>query len=66
MRFLCEWQHVAPHARLRGPDALPKLLGQLEGFEAAAGAWESELLPARLADYSIHWLDELCLSLIHI
>ncbi|MBE2211370.1 MAG: DEAD/DEAH box helicase [Xanthomonadaceae bacterium] len=60
MRFLCEWQHVAPHARLRGPDALPKLLGQLEGFEAAAGAWESELLPARLADYSIHWLDELC------
>lgn len=60
MRFLCEWQHVAPHARLRGPEALSKVLGQLEGFEAAAVAWESELLPARLADYSIHWLDEQC------
>ena len=60
MRFLCDWQHVAPHTRLRGPEALSKVLGQLEGYEAAAGAWESELLPARLADYSIHWLDEQC------
>ena len=60
MRFLCEWQHLSPHARLRGPEALAKVLGQLEGFEAAASAWESELLPARLADYSIQWLDELC------
>src|SRR6185312_11298429 len=32
----------------------------LEGYEAAAGAWESELLPARIDDYAIHWLDELC------
>ena len=60
MRFLCDWQHVAPHARLRGPEALATILNQLEGFEAAAGAWESELLPARLSDYSIQWLDELC------
>ncbi len=60
MRFLCDWQHVAPHARLRGPEALANILNQLEGFEAAAGAWESELLPARLSDYSIQWLDELC------
>ncbi|AXA85397.1 ATP-dependent DNA helicase [Lysobacter oculi] len=60
MRFLCDWQHVAPAARLRGPDALAKVLAQLEGFEAAATGWESELLPARVADYSIHWLDELC------
>ena len=60
MRFLCDWQHVAPAARLRGPEALTKVLAQLEGFEAAATSWESELLPARVADYSIHWLDELC------
>lgn len=58
MRFLFEWQHVAPGARLSGPDALPAVLTQLEGFEAAAGAWESELLPARINDYSITWLDE--------
>ena len=58
MRFLFDWQHVAPGARLSGPDALPAVLTQLEGYEAAAGAWESELLPARIEDYSITWLDE--------
>jgi ATP-dependent helicase Lhr and Lhr-like helicase len=58
MRFLFDWQHVAPGARLTGPDALPAVLTQLEGFEAAAGAWESELLPSRIDDYSITWLDE--------
>ena len=60
VRFLCEWQHVAPGARLRGPDALAAVLSQLEGYEAAAASWEAELLPARVADYSIAWLDELC------
>ncbi|MEW5314674.1 MAG: hypothetical protein WDW38_006149 [Sanguina aurantia] len=60
MQFLFDWQHVSDDAKLSGPDALPAVLGQLEGFEAAAGAWESEILPARLADYSISWLDDLC------
>ncbi|RCS28655.1 ATP-dependent DNA helicase [Rhodanobacter denitrificans] len=60
MRFLFDWQHVSAATRLNGPDALAATLAQLEGYEAAAGAWESELLPARIADYSIHWLDELC------
>ncbi|MBS0381054.1 MAG: DEAD/DEAH box helicase [Proteobacteria bacterium] len=60
MRFLLDWQHVAPDAQLRGPDALAAVLAQLEGFEAAAGAWESQLLPARMRDYDIAWLDALC------
>ncbi|MGO4701946.1 DEAD/DEAH box helicase [Dyella sp. 2RAB6] len=60
MRFLFDWQHVAPGARLSGPEALPAAIAQLEGFEAAAGAWEAELLPARIEDYSISWLDDLC------
>ena len=60
MRFLFQWQHVAPDARLNGPDALPAVINQLEGFEAAAGAWEAELLPARIDDYAIQWLDEQC------
>jgi len=60
MRFLFDWQHVSAATRLSGPDALAATLAQLEGYEAAAGAWESELLPARIADYSINWLDELC------
>ena len=62
LRFLFEWQRVAPGSRMEGPDALAAITGQLEGFEAAAGAWESEILPARLADYDPAWLDDLCLS----
>jgi ATP-dependent Lhr-like helicase len=62
MRFLLEWQHAAPDARLRGPDALAAVLAQLEGFEAPAGAWESQLLPVRVAGYDIGWLDALCAS----
>ncbi len=60
MRFLFDWQHVSSATRLSGPDALSATLAQLEGFEAAAGAWESEILPMRIEDYSISWLDELC------
>jgi ATP-dependent Lhr-like helicase len=60
MRFLFDWQHVSAATRSSGPDALVATLGQLEGYEAAAGAWESEILPARIEDYSISWLDELC------
>ncbi len=62
MRFLFDWHRITPGTQARGPDALASVLGQLEGFESAAGAWETELLPARIADYSIHWLDEQCRS----
>lgn len=60
LRFLCDWQRVAPGTRMTGPEALEQLVLQLEGFEAAAGAWETELLPARLQDYELAWLDEHC------
>jgi ATP-dependent Lhr-like helicase len=60
MRFLFEWQHLAEDTRLQGSDALAEVLTQLEGYEAAAGAWESELLVARIKDYSLLWLDDLC------
>ncbi|SFW68231.1 DEAD/DEAH box helicase [Luteibacter sp. UNCMF366Tsu5.1] len=60
LRFLLDWQHVTRTTQVAGPDALAGVIGQLEGFEAAAGAWESELLPARVTDYSIGWLDDLC------
>ncbi|WP_218570780.1 DEAD/DEAH box helicase [Pseudomonas sp. SJZ079] len=62
MRFLFDWQRVAPANRVRGAEALAGVLGQLEGFQAAAGAWESELLPSRVSDYGINWLDDLCRS----
>jgi ATP-dependent Lhr-like helicase len=62
MRFLLHWQHVAPAARMSGPDAVAAIVGMLEGFEAPAAAWETELLPARVSDYEPEWLDELCLK----
>ena len=34
----------------------------LEGFEAPAGAWETEILPARIAGYEPAWLDDQCLA----
>ncbi|SDH92167.1 ATP-dependent helicase Lhr and Lhr-like helicase [Pseudomonas panipatensis] len=60
LRFLFDWQRVAAGARVRGAEALAGVLSQLEGFQAAAGAWESDILPARVADYTSHWLDDLC------
>ncbi|MFK2899607.1 DEAD/DEAH box helicase [Dyella jejuensis] len=60
MRFLLDWQHATPNTRLSGPDSVAAVLTQLEGYEAAAGAWESELLGARITDYSSRWLDEMC------
>jgi ATP-dependent helicase Lhr and Lhr-like helicase len=60
LRFLCEWQRVLPNARMQGSDALAAVLAQLEGFEAPAGAWETEIIPSRIAEYEPQWLDEHC------
>ncbi len=62
LRFLIGWQRVAPDSRMEGPDALEMLVRQLEGFEAPAGSWETEILPARLKDYEPSWLDSQCLA----
>ncbi len=61
MRFLLQWQRVTPEEGTSGPDALAAAIGQLEGFEAPAAAWEAEILPARVHDYDFTWLDSLCL-----
>ncbi|WP_205971433.1 DEAD/DEAH box helicase [Paraburkholderia sp. Tr-20389] len=62
MRFLFAWQRLTPDMRGEGRDALAAVLDQLEGFQTAASAWEEDLLPARLKDYSITSLDDLCRS----
>ena len=38
------------------------ILSALEGFEAPAKAWETEILPARLKGYQASWLDAQCLA----
>ena len=62
MRFLCRWQRAAPEARAEGPEGLAAVLELLDGYEVPAGAWESDVLPARLGEYDPLWLDGLCLS----
>jgi ATP-dependent Lhr-like helicase len=62
LRFLFSWQHVTAEARMEGPEAVGAIVAQLEGFEAPAGAWETEILPARIADYEPAWLDDECLA----
>ncbi|HSN20945.1 MAG TPA: DEAD/DEAH box helicase [Usitatibacter sp.] len=62
MRFLTHWQHVASEDQVRGAEGLLAVVGQLEGFELAAVAWEHDVLPARVADYGGELIDRLCFS----
>ncbi|MBV9660700.1 MAG: hypothetical protein JO337_06045, partial [Acidimicrobiales bacterium] len=62
MRFLLAWQHVAPGSQLEGRKGLITVLEQLQGYEAAAVAWEPELISRRLVHYRPEWLDSLCHS----
>ncbi len=62
LRFLFAWQHVTDVTRLEGPDSVTATVALLEGFEAPAGAWETELLPARIGEYEPTWLDDQCLA----
>ncbi len=62
LSFLFRWQGLSSEPRPEGPQALAAVVEQLEGFEAAAAAWEADILPARLQHYDSEWLDSLCLS----
>ncbi|MGC1382044.1 MAG: DEAD/DEAH box helicase [Candidatus Baltobacteraceae bacterium] len=58
--FLQRWQHVAPLSRLHGLDGTLQVIRQLEGYEIPSVAWESQVLPARVAGYRPEFLDRLC------
>ena len=62
IRYLFRWQHVDQDRRLRGEGGLLDAVEQLQGFEAAAGAWESHILPARVAPYAPTTLDVLSMG----
>ena len=62
IRFLFRWQHVSDVWRGHGEGGLLEVIEQLQGFEAAAGAWESEILRQRVVEYSPTTLDDLCFS----
>jgi len=60
VRFVRRWQHATPQTRLHGIDGTFHIIKQLEGFEVPAAAWETQVLPARIADYRSEYLDRLC------
>ncbi|MEP7365894.1 MAG: DEAD/DEAH box helicase, partial [Acidobacteriota bacterium] len=60
--FLARWQHSSPGAQLHGSDGVLEIVRQLQGYEIPAAAWESQILPSRIAKYEAKLLDELCLS----
>src|SRR6267378_3024841 len=62
LRFLFRWQHVQPGAQLHGAVGLAEIVGQLQGFQAAASSWESDLLASRVSRYDRALLDQLCFS----
>ena len=48
--------------RVEGPLGVSAVVGQLQGYEIPASAWEASVLPLRVARYDPAWLDQLCLS----
>lgn len=62
MRWLLRWQHVADGTRTMGERGLLEVLGQLQGFEIPANAWERDVLACRMVKYDPAWLDDLSLT----
>jgi ATP-dependent Lhr-like helicase len=60
MRFLFSWHQLTESNHAEGPGGLEQVLQKLEGYEAPAIAWESDILPSRIAAYDHQWLDMLC------
>jgi ATP-dependent helicase Lhr and Lhr-like helicase len=62
MRWLLAWHHVAAGTQVTGERGLLEVLGQMQGFEAAANAWEPQILARRVAGYDTKVLDQFCLT----
>jgi ATP-dependent Lhr-like helicase len=62
IRFLLRWQHVQPDTQLHKRDGVAQIIGQLQGLELPAPAWERDVLPARIALYDPADLEHLCLA----
>jgi ATP-dependent Lhr-like helicase len=58
MQFLFHWQGLDEPGE--GENALLRTLDQLQGLALPATAWEQDILPTRINDYSPFMLDRLC------
>ncbi|HET6779182.1 MAG TPA: hypothetical protein VFH26_09860, partial [Gemmatimonadales bacterium] len=61
MKFLFAWQRVDANEHAAGLEGLATVIAQLDGFEVPAAAWETEVLPSRVAEYDPALLDTLCM-----
>ena len=57
--FLQQWQHLDPREHLDGASGVSAILQQMTGLPRAPGAWERDILPARLDRYDPAWLAQL-------
>lgn len=62
VRFLFAHHRMTAEDSGIGPEALQDTIDKLQGLELPAGAWETDVLPARMKDYDPSWLDVLCIS----
>jgi ATP-dependent Lhr-like helicase len=62
MRFLFRHHGILESYRREGSNGLFEAIGQLQGLDIPAVAWERDILPLRVTGYESEWLDELCLT----
>ncbi len=60
MRFLFRWHFLDSEGQLRGVGGLGKAVSLLQGYEAPASSWETELFPVRMKGYAGEWLENAC------
>ena len=51
-RFVQEWQHIDPRARLADDEGTTRVIRQMYGLARPAEQWERAYLPARIEDYN--------------
>ncbi|MEP7066154.1 MAG: DEAD/DEAH box helicase [Gemmatimonadota bacterium] len=57
--FLQRWQHLDPREHLDGASGVSAILQQMGGLSRSPGAWERDIIPARLERYDPTWLAQL-------
>lgn len=62
LRFLARHHGLIGSNRRAGSNGLYEAIGQLQGLDIPAVAWERDILPARVEQYRTELLDELCLT----
>ncbi|MEO6209625.1 MAG: DEAD/DEAH box helicase [Gemmatimonadaceae bacterium] len=57
--FLQRWQHLDPREHLDGASGVSAIIAQMTGLPRAPGAWERDIIPARMDRYDPAWLAQL-------